>query len=542
MPRGIAPLVLALAAFGGLLAWTVSVAERHTHQLVFALDDAYIHLAIAEHLARGEGFSFDGHGISSASSSPLWVALLAACIRVGIPAALAPLLLVSLSGVLLLVVSYTALRRARAGDATITVTLLAEVLLAPLVPVAVTGLEHLLHASLAVALVAWFVRVDEAESSTDSTREGIRLPLGAALAMLGCATRFEFAFEVLVVSVGLWLGARRREACVVAAAGAAPIVGYGAFSAAHGGPLLPYSVLLKASLPSATLPSAAKLFGITAYRNLADAPHLLVVVLAMMATTLLLLLERNRMPRGLLLASAITALHLQFARTGWFYRYELYLMVLAIVALGAAASDAGRALASRLVGAHTGSAARALAFALLVVSSAPLVTRAVTAHRDAPRAMRNIHDQQRQLARLFASAFAGRSVVVNDVGWVGFAGRVQGVDLMGLASDGIARARLAGALSTHTIRRAAEERGTRIVAVYAERFDGPSALPPEWIRVGSWTIPENVVCGGPTVAFFGTDPSAARELGAALLRFGPTLPRGVRQALLPDESGSRSTR
>ena len=60
---------------------------------VFPLDDAYIHLAYARNLAAGHGWCFNPGQTSFGTSSPLWVVLIAMCIKTGIDPYHAALLL-----------------------------------------------------------------------------------------------------------------------------------------------------------------------------------------------------------------------------------------------------------------------------------------------------------------------------------------------------------------------------------------------------------------------------------------------------------------
>jgi len=81
-------LVLAGAWLGialllaGLLAWYLSAARRAAGEFGLPLDDGWIHARFAQHLARGEGFSFNPGEATSTTTSPLWTLLLALGYRV----------------------------------------------------------------------------------------------------------------------------------------------------------------------------------------------------------------------------------------------------------------------------------------------------------------------------------------------------------------------------------------------------------------------------------------------------------------------------
>lgn len=72
MLRVLAPALAAAAALAYL-----AVELYLFGRLAFPLDDSWIHLHLARHLADGNGLSYDGERLVSGSTAPLWTALLA---------------------------------------------------------------------------------------------------------------------------------------------------------------------------------------------------------------------------------------------------------------------------------------------------------------------------------------------------------------------------------------------------------------------------------------------------------------------------------
>ena len=100
--------------------------------------------------------------------------------------------------------------------------------------------------------------------------------------------------------------------------------------------------------------------------------------------------------------------------------------------------------------------------------------------------------------------------------------RLRVLDLKGLGSREVSRHRRNGSYSTAVIRELARERGIRIAVVYTSRL-----LPEEWTLVGTWTISNNIVCGGTTVSFLAAESSEIHNLLEHLRSFSSELPRGV---------------
>ena len=77
----------------------------------------------------------------------------------------------------------------------------------------------------------------------------------------------------------------------------------------------------------------------------------------------------------------------------------------------------------------------------------------------------------------------------------------------------------------------AKNLNVKIAIVYESWFEGQngSFLPSQWIKVGQWTIANNVVCGSDTVTFFAVDSTATEELNTNLKAFSKELPNDVKQ-------------
>ena len=506
--RGRGPLAAALAllliSVAAVVLWSRPPAGA---PVVYALDDAYIHMAMARNLAEHGVFGVTPHAFTASSSSPLWTLLLAAFFAVLGRREWLPLALNVVFAASLLVVADHLLRRHCVGAGARLMALIAVVLFTPVAPMVMVGQEHLLHATLTLAFAGALVSPPG--------------PVLLALAPLLTATRYEGLFLVLMAC--LLLAGRRRFGFAVALGLAAlvPPAVYGLVSIAHGWYALPNPVILKGALGE----------GLTGWRRvalvpflggwaeLARTPHLL--ALAVLAAVPLLARWRPPSSReGTLLIAFLgtTILHLQYARTGWFYRYEAYLVAFGIVVA---------ALALDGLGPRVGPAW--LPAALATAAALFCAVRGVRAHVETPGAVSNIYEQQIQMGRFLARFYPGEAVAANDIGAIDWLADLRVLDLWGLASLEVAEAKLSGRYTTAGIAERARTEGVRVAVIYERWLDAAGGVPPQWVRAGRWRVARNVVLGDRTVAFYAVDPAEAAPLADHLRAFAAELPPGVAQ-------------
>jgi hypothetical protein len=520
------------AAGAVLLYWAVcfwlysAVMSAAGGAFTYVLDDAYIHMAMARNLAEHGTWGVNPGEFASASSSPLWTALLGGVYALRGPSELAPLALNLLAGALALLAFHRLLIAEGLRARSRSLLLAAFVFVTPLPAMAFTGQEHTLHILLTLAFLFPVL----------GALSGPVLPLGrrgaAALALAAAALtacRYEGAF--LAFAAGLLFAFRGdwRRFLIVGVASSAPILAYGALSVSKGWAFLPNSLMLKGiHLDFSSAPAVLASMGGTAVRQLWQNGHLLT---AFLAGLLFLLLappapagtgDRRRAAVILFLASLL--LHLQFARVGWFYRYEAWLVALGLAALAACA--AGRWWSPPDRHPLRLAAAAGLAFFAIV----PFALRAYGALAQVPGAARNIFEQQRQTAELLRRSFPGATVAVNDIGAVAYYGGVRVLDLWGLSTMEVAHHKLDRTYTTAVIGALVQERGVEIAIVYDDWFQAYGGFPRNWEKAGKWTIRDNIVCGRDTVVFYATTPAATERLTAALRAYGPHLPLSLQQS------------
>jgi hypothetical protein len=513
----VAAILLAIIALQ--LALSLRQNERH---FVYALDDPYIHMAIARNFARNGVWGVTRYEFSSSTSSLLWTLILSA-FYFFTSSAYVPLILNIACGLGALVVAHIFLQQSELGNFTRLMLLLALALLTPLTPLIFSGMEHTAQIISTLALTyisASVIADDQFTFSKTSTR--VLLLLAAVVPLV----RYEGLFLVGVVAAFLILRRRYTTAALILVLAVVPLSLYGLYSWMHGSFFFPNPVLLKGSIPRAgVLPSFEN-----AGRAFLSAPHLLFLWLLAIWLFLAGRTEKSFWRRDsvlLLIFILTTTLHILFARVGWFFRYEAYLVAMGIMIDGAALIE----FVSRRRKEATGKLLpAAVAVLLAVVSATFLVIRGTKAINETVPAMKNIYEQHYQMATFLREYYQGVAVAANDIGAINFYADIRCVDLLGLGSAEVTRAKLAGQYNTARIDQLAQAHQVKIALIYSGWFDNEGGVPPRWIKVGEWNIKNCVVCGAPVVSFYGLDPVEAEKLKRNLREFSRRLPKGVVQS------------
>ncbi len=480
----------------------------------YSLDDPYLHLGLAENLARGH-YGLNAEEPSSPSSSALWPWLLAPLAGLErfelVPLALNVVLMAVT--VLVLVWLLGARLCPPLSRRALAAVLLLLGLACNLWGLPLNGMEHCAQVLLAVLAAAGVLELVEQD------RVPAYLPIGLAL---GPLVRFENASLLVLGAAVLALRGRRLTALATLAAAGAPLALYFAYLSSQGLPWLPSSVLVKSEIASAGGPLTA------IFEVLENVGESLLKSRIQLALVLLVVLARrvHRAPGTaraerdrlyLLFAGGIVTAHMLAGRYDWFGRYEVYLMVaVAVILLPAYAADLARLVAGR----------RRLALAGLVLAALWAGKHQVLSTLTTPWSANNIYQMHGQMHR-FAVDYWRDATGVNDVGWISFRNPYPVLDLWGLASEEARRLRKTSTGNAWAERLAAEH-GVDLLMIFEDWFIELGPLPPSWDKVAALTV------AGPaiqvphrTIDFFLRNSTRRRELVLALEAFRPTLPPGV---------------
>lgn len=526
---------LALIAVGALIVVAVSVtawvmARQNQGQFVFPLDDAYIHIAVAKNLALHGTWGITPGHFESASSSPLWTVLLAACMLItrgrGVEITIIAISTVAAVSTCATVMNLVGWDRPLRATATALATAVV------MIPLILSGMENCVHVALIIGALAPFARVIRGEPTSRD------LPLLGTLLTLAMLCRFETVFVaigMLIACVSIqpdgsaidearhrtvvelaW--ARRRIIGVTVCATVTPVILLASINRMFGQGLLPNSVLAKSENENAvSFLRGSPPIGVV-LRNWSGA----IIILLLVAFVLSRQMRERPTPTAVVfalilgpatLASSITTIWSDV--TPYRFRYHAFLYVLAILVVGTV-HVSGRQL-------HDARRAAVIALAVGCMIAFP----ALGQWRLLPAASWEIGRQQLQTARFLESEAHGAAVAVNDLGLVSVLYDGPIVDLVGLGSWKVLEQRRHGTFDASMVESITRDNGVELAIIYDSWF--PDDIPDSWTPVRRWCLdrPNPATVGDPCVTFYPTSPDAAATWIPRITDFELQLPDGI---------------
>ena len=485
-----------------VLAMVVRIGQETGGHFTYALDDPYIHLALAENLARGH-YGLNMGDFSSPSSSILWPFLLVPFAGTALHPYLPliwNLLFGSLAAVLIawLIDRYPPQRDEHGQmpwwKQAITGVFL--ILAANLPSLTLVGMEHILQVLLAICCA---IGVMEA-------LQGRAIPAWClAAAVLSPLVRYEGLGLTAAVCIALWGQRQSRKAFAVLGLSLAPLAAFSIFLHHVGLPFLPMSVLLKGNMYQD--PNVVR----RAY-HLAREGMLAAVLEPIRYSMVVLLLtfaglaaKAQTRERRIIFGGVafFAAAHLLVGRFGWFYRYEDYALIfLTLIAI------------------EVLSEGRAFLFGFYVLGLMCIASPYIIAIRRTPTAASEVYYQQYQMHR-FVKDFYHGNFAVNDIGWTSYQHdpSVYVLDVYGLASPEASRQQNKSAAWMDGV---VERHDVNLAMIYPNWFDH---IPGDWLAEASLCMPHPpTVVGGRCVVFYSTRRTADATIRADLQRFASTVP------------------
>ena len=516
--------VLALVATTAVL--TIAGLVLNDGHFLYVFDDAAIHMSMARQLVEHGTWGVTAHHYASASSSPGWTLLLSA-FTFALPFAreVLPLALNLAAGVWVLVLfkKHQTFLSGR-GRVAAAVTVLAVTVLWFLPALALQGMEHILHAALVLLVLVTFDRV----LHTPFSRRGAMVLF--ALVALATTVRFETAFVAVGIAAAAMAAASsrfgrdtranltRRQAVFLGVgtltAAAAPFTIMAAVNRAFGEGDLPNSILAKTG--------QGRIFGLVrdpkALINLLGSdPALLTLMVIAVAYLVWAAFDGPQQNAPLAIVFVVaTLLQAGVADFGWLDRYQAYLLI------------AGSLITLRIASEVVAPAHRIRLLWVALVLIPVLAINKVVFLSEVPLAMSNTYRQRDQVARFLHRYYDGQSFLTGELGYSTLLHNGPVVDILGLGTYPVARARHDGTeiLGADFVRRLARQQNVRVVAIYT--INPAIVIPHDWTLVAQWHLDEpRISIPDSDISFYAPKGAAARELARHLREFQPDLPSRV---------------
>ncbi len=497
----------------------------------YPIDDAYIHMQVAKNLSLHGNWGINQTEFGSASSSILYTLLLAASFSIFSNGVLIPFIINCIAAIFLLIVIQQWLRKQNINNAGQLVILLAVIFFTPLPVIIISGMEHTLQCLFTFLFLFNFS--DWLQKIKEQDNKKLKLPWKVFLyALLMATTRYEGFFFIAIACLALLYYKKIAIAFYLGIVASLPIIIFGIYSVSKGSYFLPNSVLIKSELAQFSLAGFAHslknilidkfTFSKTGITLLAT--QRLLIILPFTYLLFIKQLKQNFAYRFLLKAlTACTFLHLALSDTGWFYRYEAYLMACSIVIIAAIIYKYGRELIQEK--------SKAALWLIAIITSflfLPLFLRTSAGFSKAKQASINIYEQQYQMGQFVKKFYNNSTVAANDIGAVSYYTGANILDLWGLGNIEVARSRKGGYWTDVFINDISLQKNTKIAMIYVSWIR--NSIPKHWKKIATWQIQNNVICGDDFVTFYAVDLNAAEALKNNLQTYQPSLPPMVKVA------------
>lgn len=533
------PLIFALIiTFVSVLIIERSVMLETGGVFMYPLDDPFIHMEIAKNLATDGTWGINPGEFASASSSLLYTMILAFLFKLFSVQVIIPFIVNCIAAVILLIVADKWLRKQGVEIFARLVILTLTVFFLPLPVMIISGMEHTLQCLFSFLFITTFADWAAGERPVVGK---LKIPWSLLIyAFLVTAIRYEGLFLVAVACLILLWRKKIKSSFILGAAALLPVVLFGVYSITKGSYFLPNPVFIKSEEFQLSVKGIFNFFSnilinkFTVTKTTGSLPgvpppgiSLLTAQRILILLPLLYLLFRNQLKMAgkysyiIFIVTLTTVLHLAFASTGWFYRYEAYLVMNACVISFFVLNKYWKELLpdKRLY-------ARLLAGILVFALFFPFVLRSAAAFTKAKQACVNIFEQQYQMAQFLRKYYPGTPIAANDIGAISFFSKAEVIDLWGLGSIDVARSRKKKYWTPEFLDSLVKSKQAGLAIVYDEWFD--KRLLEGWTKVATWQISDNVITGGDTVSFYSIDSADARQLRKDVAAFQSLLPAKVK--------------
>lgn len=524
-----------------IILYTNILAITDDH-FVYALDDAYIHIAISENLIENGNYGPTPYAFETASSSIVWNFLLAGIFLITGVNISVPLILNVILGVLTIFALQKILLSWLPDRTSLlyTLVLIAFIFFIPLPTMIFTGMEHNLQILVSI-LVVYFV-VELLTANDDRSIKFFKYVLAISLPLL-FSIRFEAAFFASVIIGLLVLRRYIRYAILLSILSVTPLVLSSMYFLVHDRSIIPNSVWAKSG------DSIPLIFRFIV--NGLNVPSLLIFYIASLIYFGRYYRHHKCFPSWtkmhvvLLIVSGIGLQHLIVANFGWFYRYEAYLIALMILASIVVIKEQwlsqkhltvkpSEASIEQNTGVSQTLPNRISRSALVMISIIfmMLLVRAYFAVSEIPYASRDIHASAYNTGRFLDEYYSGKTVILNDIGYPSYYADIYLLDLIGLGSHDWLQLVRDGKANQQTMQTWADEKGAEVALIYSSYIvsskNRETRIPETWILVGQWKIMHKTfVLADNAWNLYAVNNDYAAEMHQHLVEYTDRLPKHV---------------
>ena len=489
-----------IIALAPMLILLILVGSRTDWQFIYTLDDPYIHLALAKGIHNFH-YGINNYEYSAPSSSILWPFLLAPWASIK-GFWLTPLIinLSCFSGTVLLAQRFISQNLKTSPLHAWTLSSFAAFCL-NIYGLVFTGMEHSLQILLVTIIAVSLANQNLSRSFWVSI---FLLPL----------IRYEglaISLPVLIYT-GFQGEITRSRALMTGTLLLVSLLLFTAFLWILGLGYLPSSVFAKQSATTVNsfLELGNSLAG-SVKKNISSDPTLTILIFAFFSSIATWSRDKFRI---LILLIAPTALHLGLGSTGWWGRYEVYILwYVLIIATDLLIRRSKGHLTQSVVASASQNARLKVALPKKRVLIPLLLIFFIGTQglwqktRFTAAASKNIYDQQVQMA-LIASEYLNKPVAVNDLGAVALSSKQYVLDLWGLGSYEALSLRREGSDPQIWIPQLMNKKKVDHAIVYDKWFP---IIPDNWIKVAELKLPgKRLTPASSVVSFYSTSQSSAK--------------------------------
>jgi hypothetical protein len=519
-------ILLAIAlVFIPLFVIEYAVLKRTDGKFMYPLDDTFIHMAVARNLAVFNNWGINSAEFGSASSSVLYTVILTLAFKIFPVNMLVPFIINCIAAVFLVFAIMKWLRKEQVAPWAQLAVMLCIIFFTPLPIIIMSGMEHTLQCLFSFLFVFGFAAWLEKMVSFNSVKW--EMPWSVIFyGTMVASIRYEGLFLVAMVCLVLFFHKRFSLAFRLGCIAVLPLVIFGIYSVGKGSYFLPNSVLIKSEGVTLTPGGIVSFINNILVQKLTIpktvitslATHRLLVILPLAYLAFLKFVKiRPAFGYILVIITGCTMMHLSFASTGWFYRYEAYLVLSSVLVISVLIYKYG----NEVITANF-RYARFISLVLLFALVFPFVLRSTAAYTKASQACVNIYEQQYQMGLFLKKYYENEVIAANDIGAISYFTKGDNVDLWGLGTIEVARSKKMNYWTPDFLDSLSLQKKARIAVVYDSWFN--NELLHRWKKVATWQVENNVILGDNIVSFYAIDPGIEPELRHHLQEFQKSLP------------------